>query len=169
MRKTEREIRDLGRTAKEVGGREEESAKRCFEGWVEDVKRVRSYCYSQRRTSAKINRLYVASRTVYEPSRSLSSSTNTRNRSTRQAAQTTLFEHFQSMSPPFSLVSFSDPSRLTARTPPIHHTTPTFLRTRLRKALDLDRDGQAFNRVIEEKKRFHKMVHLARITMVLPF
>jgi len=45
MRKTEREIRDLGRTAKEVGGREEESAKRCLEGWVEDVKRVRLFTF----------------------------------------------------------------------------------------------------------------------------
>lgn len=41
MRKTEREIRDLGKTSKEVAGREEESAKRALEGWVEDVKRVR--------------------------------------------------------------------------------------------------------------------------------
>lgn len=41
MRKTEREIRDLGKTSKEVAGREEESAKRALEGWVEDVKRHR--------------------------------------------------------------------------------------------------------------------------------
>lgn len=40
MRKTEREIRDLGKTSKEVAGREGESATRALEGWVEDVKRV---------------------------------------------------------------------------------------------------------------------------------
>lgn len=57
MKVLERELGELGKSARKVGEEEEESSKRLLDGWVEDVKRVSSprclsLLYSWRRNRA---------------------------------------------------------------------------------------------------------------------